>query len=132
MILFNNFKRQYKSIKEEIDLAIKRVLESGWFILGKEVNAFEDEFAKYIGVSYCVGVASGTEAIALSLISMGIGRGSEVITTNLTAFPTITGIMQAGAKPVVVDIDIETGLIGCEKIERKITPKTKAIVPVHL
>lgn len=132
MILFNNFKRQYKSIKEEIDLAIKRVLESGWFILGKEVRNFELEFAKYIGVYYCMGVASGTDAITLSLVSLGIGRGDEVITTNLTAFPTITGIMQSGATPVVVDIGIKNGLIDCEKIEKKITPKTKVIIPVHL
>lgn len=132
MILFNNLKLQYKSIKEEIDSAIKRVLKNGWFILGDEGRAFEAEFAKYIGVSYCVGVASGTEAIALSLICLGIGRDDEVITTNLTAFPTITGIMQAGATPVVVDIDIKNGLIDNSKIKRKISPRTKAIIPVHL
>jgi len=132
MILFNNFKLQYKKIKEDIDSAIKSVLDSGWFILGKEVKSFEIEFAEYIGVSYCVGVASGTEAITLSLISMDIGEGDEVITTNLTAFPTITGIIQSGAMPVVVDINIENGLIDCNKIEKKITSKTKAIVPVHL
>lgn len=132
MILFNNFKRQYKNIKEEIDSAIKRVLESGWFILGKEVRNFELEFAKYIGVYYCMGVASGTNAITLSLVSLGIGLGDEVITTNLTAFPTITGIMQSGATPVVVDINPESGLIDYDKIEKKITTKTKAIIPVHL
>lgn len=132
MILFNDFKRQYKSIKEEIDSAIKRVLESGWFILGKEVRNFELEFAKYIGVYYCMGVASGTDAITLSLLSMGIGAGDEVITTNLTAFPTITGIMKSGATPIVVDINPENGLIDCTKIEKKITSKTKAIIPVHL
>ena len=132
MILFNNFKRQYKSIKEEIDSAIKRVLQSGWFILGKEVRNFELEFAKYIGVYYCMGIASGTNAITLSLVSLGIGLGDEVITTNLTAFPTITGIMQSGATPVVVDINSESGLIDCDKIEKRITPKTKAIMPVHL
>lgn len=132
MILFNDFKRQYKSIKEEIDSAINRVLRSGWFILGKEVRNFELEFAKYIGVYYCMGVASGTDAITLSLLSMGIGAGDEVITTNLTAFPTITGIMKSGATPIVVDINPENGLIDCTKIEKKITSKTKAIIPVHL
>jgi len=132
MILFNNFKLQYKEIKKDVDSAIKNVMESGWFILGKEVKSFEAEFAKYIGIAYCVGVGSGTDAITLSLISMGIGEGSEVITTNLTAFPTITGIMQSKAIPVVVDVNTKNGLIDYSKIKKKITSRTKAIVPVHL
>ena len=132
MILFNNFKAQYKIIKTDIDSAIKRVLDSGWFILGKEVESFENEFAKYIGANYCVGVASGTDAIALSLIALEIENGDEIITTNMTAFPTITGILQTGAIPVVVDIFGKDGLIDYNKIEEKINRKTKAIVPVHL
>jgi dTDP-4-amino-4,6-dideoxygalactose transaminase len=132
MILFNDFRQEYHSVKEEIDEALRRVLSSGWYILGKEGEAFEKEFAAYIGAKYCVGVANGTEAIALALLSMDIGRGCEVITSNITAFPTITGIMQAGAKPVVTDINKEDGLMDCSAIEAKITSATKAIVPVHL
>ena len=132
MILFDNFKKQYSAVKHEVNSAIQRVLDSGWYIMGKELDAFEDEFAKYIGSKFCIGVASGTEAIALSLMAHGIGLNDEVITTNMTAFPTITGIIQSGATPVVVDILLEDGLIDTTKIEGKINKKTKAIVPVHL
>lgn len=131
-IPFNDFVKEYHSIKIDIDKAIQRVLESGWYVLGKEVQAFEEEFAKYIGTQYCVSVANGTEAIALALMAIGVGQGDEVITTNMTAFPTATGIMQTNAKPVVVDIDPKTGLIDPSKIEAAITPRTKAILPVHI
>ncbi|MDY6934886.1 MAG: DegT/DnrJ/EryC1/StrS family aminotransferase [Spirochaetota bacterium] len=132
MIVFNNFTRQYESIKNEIDNAVQNVLNKGWFILGDEGCQFENEFANYIGVSYCVGVASGTDAITLSLMALDIGNGDEVITSNMTAYPTITGIMRAGAIPVVVDISVKDGLIDWQKIEKKINHKTKAIIPVHL
>jgi len=132
MILFNDFSLEPLILKQEIRLAIQRVTDSGWFILGKELKTFESEFAKYIGTRYCIGVASGTEAIALALMAHNIGDGDEVITTNLTAFPTITGILQSGAKPVVVDIFSDNGLIDYRQIEAKITPNTKGIVPVHL
>ena len=132
MILFNDFSLQYEKIKEEIDSALQRVLSSGWYILGKEVQAFEKEFAEYIGVDYCLGVASGTEAIALLLMALNIGENDEVITTNLTAFATIVGIIQAGAMPVVADISMDDGLIDYDKIEKRITTKTKTIIPVHL
>lgn len=132
MIRFDNFLPQYESIREEVDGAIRRVLQRGWFILGEEVERFEQEFAAYIGTNYAVGVASGTEAIALSLMALGIGKGDEVITTTMTAFPTVTGIMQAGARPLVVDILPDSGLIDPARIEGRITDKTRAIVPVHL
>jgi dTDP-4-amino-4,6-dideoxygalactose transaminase len=132
MILLNDFKKQYAQLKEDIDSAVSRVLESGWYILGKEVDAFEVDFAEYIGMPYCVGVASGTEAIALSLLALGIKQGDEVITPCFTAFPTITGIMQAGAVPVLVDVNPLDGLIDVTLIQKKITRNTKAIVPVHL
>jgi dTDP-4-amino-4,6-dideoxygalactose transaminase len=132
LIRFDNFKAQYAALKEEVDEAVQRVLASGWFIMGKELEAFEAEFAAYIGCKYCVGVASGTDAIALSLLALEIGSGSEVITTDMTAFPTIAGIMQAGASPVVVDIDGDDGLMAASEIEKKITSRTKALVPVHL
>ena len=132
MILLNDFKRQYSGIKQEIDAAVSRVLDSGWYILGKELDLFEKEFASWLDVPYCAGVASGTEAIALSLMALGIGKGDEVITSCFTAFPTITGIMQAGATPVPADVNPEDGLINPAQIEKKITKKTKAIIPVHL
>ena len=132
MILLNDFKKQYFSIQKELDEASKRVLESGWYVLGKEVEAFEKEFAAYLGVEYCVGVASGTEAIAMALMALEIGEGDEVIVPCLTAFPTITGVMQSGAKPVLVDVSEYDGLIDINKIEKAITSKTRAIIPVHL
>ncbi|MGD2087514.1 MAG: DegT/DnrJ/EryC1/StrS family aminotransferase [Candidatus Aminicenantes bacterium] len=132
MIRFDNFKVQYAALKEEIDEAVHRVLESGWFIMGKELEAFEKELAAFIGCKYCVGVASGTDAIALSLMVLNIGSGDEVITTDMTAFPTIAGIMQTNTVPVVVDISNDDGLINPAEIEKKITLHTKAIIPVHL
>lgn len=132
MILFNDFSKEPEELKQEIHQALQRVVDSGWFILGKELEAFESAFADYIGTRYCVGVASGTEAIALSLMAQDIGSGDEVITTNLTAYPTITGILQSGAQPVVVDIFSKNGLIDYTRIEEKITSRTAAIVPVHL
>ena len=124
MILFNDFISEYKSIKKEIDQAVFKVLNSGWFILGKELMQFEKEFANYLGVKHCVGIGSGTDAITLSLMGLDIGRGDEVITTNLTAFPTITGIIRSGAKPVVVDVLINDSLINPDLIEQKINKNT--------
>lgn len=132
MILFNNFKQTYSDNKVEIDQAIRRVAESGWYILGKENELFEKNFASYLNARFCVGVANGTEAIALALMACDVESGDEVITTNLTAYPTITGIIQSGAKPVLVDISEDDGLIDPDLIEEKITKHTKAIVPVHL
>jgi len=132
MIPFNNFKLHYKKYKKEYNNAVNRVLESGWYVLGNELSSFEIEFANYIGTKYCVGVASGTEAIALSIMSLDIGPGDEIITTNVTAFPSITGILQSGATPVVIDITDKDGLINYNKIECKINRNTKAILPVHL
>lgn len=132
MVRFDNFHVQYSHIKEEIDNAVHRVLDSGWFILGKELETFEKEFASYIGSKYSVGVASGTDAITLSLMAMGIGKGDDVITSDMTAFPTIAAIINSGATPVVTDISPEDGLMDPAQIEKHITSKTKAIIPVHL
>jgi dTDP-4-amino-4,6-dideoxygalactose transaminase len=131
-IPFNNFQGEHKVISKEINSAINDVINSGWFVLGEKVKIFEEEFAKYIGTKFCVGCASGTEAIALSLMSFDIKAGDEVITTDITAFPTIVGILMTGAKPVVVDIKPDNGLMDCKKIEGVISPKTKAVIPVHL
>ena len=124
--------RQYKEIKEEIDAAVARVLEKGNFILGKEVERFEEEFAQYLGAKYAVGVGSGTEALHLSLLALGIGRGDEVITVPNTAVPTVSAISQAGARPVLVDIKSDTYTLDTAQLEAAITPRTKAIMPVHL
>lgn len=131
-IYFNDLNRQYADLKDELAAVMHRVLRRGRFILGEECEAFELEFSEYAGSKYCAGVASGTDAIALSLIVLGIGRGDEVITSNMTAFPTIAGIIQSGATPVVVDISDDDGLIDASAIENKINEKTRAILPVHL
>jgi dTDP-4-amino-4,6-dideoxygalactose transaminase len=131
-IKFLDLVSQYKSIKEEIDKAIKRVLESGFFIGGEEVEKFEKETAKFCGVKYAVGVNSGTDALFLSLEALGIGSGDEVITAPFTFISTAEVIANLGAKPVFVDIEPRTFNIDPEKIEEKISKKTRAIIPVHL
>lgn len=132
MILCSNPRAQYMAHKTEIDSAILRVLDKGWYILGEEVNAFEAEFASYIGVEHGIGVGSGTEALHLALTVCGIGQGDEVITVSHTAVATVAGIELAGAIPVFVDIEPDFYTIDIRKIEPAITSRTKAIVPVHL
>jgi dTDP-4-amino-4,6-dideoxygalactose transaminase len=122
---------QYTAIRSEIDAAVARVLESGWYILGKEVEAFEREFAAYCGVEHVVGCASGTEAIALALMALGVGPGDEVVTVANTAVPTVSAVSMTGARPVFVDID-DYFLMDPARIEKAITPHTKVIMPVHL
>ncbi|SVD54742.1 uncharacterized protein METZ01_LOCUS407596, partial [marine metagenome] len=97
MIELNNFIAEYIEIKQEIDSAVSSVLNSGQYILGDNVKNFERKFSKYIGVKYCVGVASGTDAITLSLLANRIGTGDEVITSNFTAYPTVAGIINSGS-----------------------------------
>jgi len=123
---------QYKSIKKEIDAAIKRVLDRGIFINGPEVEEFEKEVARFCSIKYAIGVNSGTDALFLSLKALGIGKGDEVITTPFTFIATAEVIANSGAKPVFVDIDPKTFNIDPLKIEKAITKKTKAIIPVHL
>ncbi len=123
---------QYDSMKEEIDSAIQRVIESGRFILGPEVESFEAEVASYCGTQFAVGVASGTDALITSLIACGVKPGDEVITTPFTFIATAEAITHCGARPVFVDIDPRTYNINPEGIESRITPLTKAIIPVHL
>jgi len=116
----------------DVDAKIRTVLDRGWFILGQEGAAFEEEFASYLGIPHAVGVGSGTEAIHLALAAAGIGPGDEVLTTPLTAVPTVCAIQLAGAVPTFADVDPETGLLDPEDVARRITPRTRAIVPVHL
>lgn len=124
--------KQYLSIKEEIDKSVAQVIESGQYILGPEVSALEKEIASYCGAKYGVGVASGTDALKLSLIACGVKSGDEVITTNFSFIATADTIVQVGAVPVFVDINPKTFNIDENAVEKKITSKTKAIVPVHL
>jgi dTDP-4-amino-4,6-dideoxygalactose transaminase len=123
---------QYKKIKPEIDAAVQRVLDSGQFILGKDVGEFECAIAGYLGVGYALGCASGTDALQIALMGLGIGPGDEVITTPFTFVATTETIVLLGAKPVYVDIDPTTFNIDPAKIAAAITPRTKAILPVHL
>lgn len=131
-IAFGNLKRQYEQLRERIDAATREVYESGWFILGQQVQGFEANFAQYCGGKYAVGVGSGTEALHLALIACGIQAGDELITVSNTCVPTLSAVSFAGAVPVFVDIDEKTFTINPALIEERITPKTKAILPVHL
>jgi dTDP-4-amino-4,6-dideoxygalactose transaminase len=132
MIPQANPKAGYTAYKGEIDSAIARVMESGRYILGQEVAAFEEEFAAYIGVRYGIGVGSGTDALHLALRACGVGVGDEVITVSHTAVATAAAIELCGARPVFVDIDPSTFVIDPDQVERVITSRTKAIIPVHL
>jgi len=132
MIPFVDLKTQYQSIKDDVQKEVNKVFEQTNFILGKQVADFEQRFAEFCDSKYCVGVASGTDALHLSLKALDIGHGDEVITAANTFIATVLGISYVGAKPVLVDIDEKTFNIDLEKIEEKITGWTKAIIPVHL
>ena len=127
-----DLKAQYRSIKPEIDAAVARVLDSGQFVLGSEVAAFEQEFATYCGAGECVALNSGTSALHLALLAAGIGPGDEVITVPFTFVASVAAILYAGARPVLVDIDPRSFTLDPAAIEAAITPRTKAILPVHL
>lgn len=131
-IPFVDLQTQYQSLKPEIDAAIAAVLTRGDFILGGDVTKFEEEFAAFCGVAHCLGVANGTDALKLALEACGIGPGDEVITTSHTYIATALAISQCGARPVLVDCEPDHMLIDVSEIEAAITPKTKAILPVHL
>lgn len=131
-ISFYGHVRQYHNLKREIDAAISEVLESGTYVLGPKVKKFEQELAAYCGTKEAIGVNSGTDALWLAFLALEIGPGDEVITTSNTFFATAEAIWIAGATAVFVDIDPKTCNIDVNLIEQAITPKTKAIVPVHL
>jgi dTDP-4-amino-4,6-dideoxygalactose transaminase len=123
---------QHDSIRGEVDAAIRGVIESGQFILGPEVQAFEEEMAAYCGTRYAIGVASGTDALLLALLACGIGPGDEVITTPFTFIATVESIVKCGARPVFVDIDPRTYNLDAAQVPGKVTPRTRALLPVHL
>jgi dTDP-4-amino-4,6-dideoxygalactose transaminase len=124
--------RQYSRLKSELDPAISPVMERGSFILGENVSRFEEEVSEYCGVPHAVGVANGTDALELALKALGIGAGDEVITVPFTFIATTEAVCLNGAKPVMVDIEPATFNIDVSRIEKKVTSKTKAIIPVHL
>jgi dTDP-4-amino-4,6-dideoxygalactose transaminase len=127
-----DLKAQYQSIKPEIDAAISNVLDSCQFVLGSEVAAFEQEFAAYSGATECIAVNSGTSALHLALLAGGVGPGDEVITVPYTFVASVAAVTYAGARPVLVDIDPHSFNMNPAAIEAAITPRTKAIMPVHL
>ena len=125
-------KKQYEDIKDEIKVSIEKVMQSGGFIIGEDVKLFEQEFAAYCNVKHGVGVNSGTDALFLACLACGIGKGDEVIVMPYTYIATVLAISMTGATPVFVDIDEKTYNIDVSKIEKAVTKKTKAILPVHL
>lgn len=132
MILMNDFKAEPPALREAMLGAARRVLESGWYVLGNEVLTFEKQWAAACGVDHGVGVGNGMDAIEIALRALDIGPGDEVITTPMTAFATVLAILRAGAIPVLADIDLDTALLSLDSAERCISPKTKAILLVHL
>ncbi|MBD2187102.1 DegT/DnrJ/EryC1/StrS family aminotransferase [Pseudanabaena mucicola] len=132
MILMNDFKAEDTALREAMLSAVQRVLDSGWYILGKELENFEHKWAKACGTSHGIGVGNGLDAIEISLRVLNIGSGDEVITTPMTAFATVLAILRAGATPVLADIERDTALLCPESVERCLSPKTKALVLVHL
>ena len=132
MVPYADLQSQYRSIKSEIDAAVLRVLDSTQFILGDEVAAFERDFAAYTGTRETIALNSGTSALHVALLAAGIGPGDEVITVPFTFVATAAAIIYAGARPVFVDIDPVTYCMAPDGIERAITPRTRAIMPVHL
>jgi dTDP-4-amino-4,6-dideoxygalactose transaminase len=132
MIPFVDLKAQYRSIKPAVDAAVLRVLDSAQFVLGDEVAAFEREFAAYCETQSCVAVNTGTSALHLALLAAGIGPGDEVITVPFTFVATVSAIVYTGARPVFVDIDPISYTMDPSQIEAAITPRTKALMPVHL
>ena len=132
MIPLVDLKAQYQSIKPEVDAAIGRVLETGAFALGPAVAEFEKKFAPYCGTTLAAGVNNGTSALHLAMLALGIGRGDEVIAPAMTFIATVSAIDYTGARPVLVDVEPGTCTMDPAKIEAAITPRTKAILPVHL
>ncbi|HEX7300687.1 MAG TPA: DegT/DnrJ/EryC1/StrS family aminotransferase [Solirubrobacteraceae bacterium] len=129
---FADLGRATARVRPALDAAAARVFDSGWFVLGREGEAFEEEFAQAIGSRHAVAVASGTDAIELALRALGIGPGDEVVTQANTCVPTVAAIERAGATPVLCDVEPDAATIDPDSLRGAITPRTRAIVPVHL
>ena len=131
-IPFNDLGRGVTALRNELDAAVARVLDSGWFVLGGEGRAFEEEFAATLGVTHAVGVASGTDAIELALRALELGPGDEVVTQANTCVPTVSAIERAGATPVLCDVEPEAGTIDLDSLRGALGERTRAVIPVHL
>ncbi len=129
---FCDLRSQYAALKPSIDARLQRVLDHGQYIMGPEVQELEQRLAAFVGVRHCIGVASGTEALLIALMSLDIGRGDEVITTPFSFAATAEVIALLGATPVFVDIEVDTGLIDATRVEAAVTPRTRALMPVSL
>lgn len=127
-----DLKRQYASIKDEVDEAVRRVVESGYYASGPEAKLFEQEFAAYCGVAHFVAVGSGTAALNLTLRALGVGPGDEVATTGFTLSATLDAIVDTGARPVLVDVDPSTYTLDAHLLAKRISASTKAVLPVHV
>jgi dTDP-4-amino-4,6-dideoxygalactose transaminase len=132
MVPASNPLASYRARKEAIDVAVRNAMEGGWYILGKEVAAFESEFAAYVGCTHGIGVGSGTEAIQMALKACGIGAGDEVITVSHTAVATVAAIEAVGAVPVLIDIEPDYFTMDPDKLASAMSSRTKAVIPVHL
>jgi UDP-2-acetamido-2-deoxy-ribo-hexuluronate aminotransferase len=131
-IEFNDLKAQYRTVKASVDARIQAVLDHGQYIMGPEVAELEGKLAAYTGAKHCIGVASGTDALLIALMALGIGRGDEVVTTSATFVATVEVIALLGATPVFVDIDPATSTIDPQAVKAAISDKTRAIIPVSL
>ena len=127
-----DLKAQYERLRPEIDAAVARVIESSQFVGGEEVRRFEEEFAAHCGVTHACGVANGTDALALTLRALGVATGDEVVTVASTFFATAEAILLCGARPVFVDVEPETATLDPTRLESALTPRARAILPVHL
>jgi dTDP-4-amino-4,6-dideoxygalactose transaminase len=132
VILMNDFASEPRELRDAMLAGVERVLASGWFILGKEVEEFERRWADACGVRHCIGVGNGLDAIEIALRALHLGPGDEVITTAMTAFASVLAIIRAGATPVLADIDPTSALLDPASVERCVTPRTRALVLVHL
>jgi len=132
VISMNDFRSEPEELLQRELQAVERVLRSGWYVLGKELAAFEAAWARQCGLAHAVGVGNGMDALEIGLTALGIGQGDEVITTPMTAFATTLAILRAGATPVFADIDASSALLDPESVERCITPRTRAVLLVHL
>ncbi|MBE2213397.1 MAG: DegT/DnrJ/EryC1/StrS family aminotransferase [Opitutaceae bacterium] len=131
-VLLNDFRRIPPAIRRELTAATEEVVASGWFVLGKQVTAFERAWADYCATRHAIGVANGMDAIEIGVRTLNLPAGAEIITTPMTAFATVLGIIRAGATPVLADIDPTTGLLDPQSVERCISPRTRAVLLVHL
>src|SRR5580700_6248290 len=129
---FLELKPAYDELRADLDAAYRRVMDSGWYLFGRELETFEAEYARYCGTAYCIGVANGLEALQLALMAAGLGPGDEVLVPSNTYIATWLAVSSVGARPMPVEPDEKTFNLDPARLAEKISPRTKAILPVHL